>query len=270
MRTKNRKLLLGFAFSLFLAVTVACGATSTVVQPTPTAPAIPTALPQPSQTPPPLYLSVTLTSAPMEETNQELHYKATAQIPNLQGSQDSRVVKFNNEMTELTQEEIAKFKDNARVAYLTPGSHGSAFDEKYTLLSTPGNVLSLKLDIYNSIAGAAHPTTHTRVVNYDLEAGLDLTLDQLFLSGSNYLEMIANYCIAQLKTRNIGFEAFATGAQPTLENYSNWNITPDGLLITFDPYQVAAYAAGPQLVTVPYAELQSIIDPNGPLKVYLP
>ena len=97
-----------------------------------------------------------------------------------------------------------------------------------------------------------------------------LRLGQLFLPGSNYLESIANYCIGQLSSRNIGFDSFSTGAQPLQENYGNWNITADGLLITFDEYQVAAYAAGPQEVNVPYAEVQSIIDPHGPLAGFLP
>jgi hypothetical protein len=233
-----------------------------IIPPTPTS--------SPTQPPPPLYQSVTLLSVPMSETNQDPVYTVNAQIPNLQGSDDERVTKFNNDMAQLTQEEIAKFKDNARMASPIPGSPGSAYDQKYTLLSTPGNLFSLKFDIYIYIEGGAHPTTHTRVINYDLEAGLDLTLDQLFLPGSNYLEMIANYCIAQLKTRNIDFDTFSSGAQPTPDNYSNWNVTPDGLLITFDEYQVAAYAAGPQLVTIPYVELKTIIDPSGPLNTYLP
>jgi hypothetical protein len=37
------------------------------------------------------------------------------------------------------------------------------------------------------------------------------------------------------------------------------------LLITFDEYQVAAYAAGPQTVVVPYSELKGLIDPQGAL-----
>jgi hypothetical protein len=52
---------------------------------------------------------------------------------------------------------------------------------------------------------------------------------------------------------------------PTPENYRNWNIATDGLMITFDEYQVAAYAAGPQTVVVPYSELQAVIDPASPL-----
>ena len=59
------------------------------------------------------------------------------------------------------------------------------------------------------------------------------------------------------------------GADPLPDNYRTWNIAVDGLVITFDAYQVAAYAAGPQIVTIPYMELQAIIDPSGPLEVYL-
>jgi hypothetical protein len=33
--------------------------------------------------------------------------------------------------------------------------------------------------------------------------------------------------------------------------------------ITFDPYQVAAYAAGPQNVLVPFSALKEIIKPDG-------
>jgi len=38
-----------------------------------------------------------------------------------------------------------------------------------------------------------------------------------------------------------------------------------GLLITFDTYQVAPGAAGPQKIVVPYSELTAVIDPQGPL-----
>jgi hypothetical protein len=151
-----------------------------------------------------------------------------------------------------------------------PGSAGSFYDQSYELISPPGNLVSLKFQIMIYIQGAAHPGTHMRTVTYDLEAGSDVRLEQLFLPGSNYLERIANYCIAQLGSRNIGFESSSNGAQPLQENYGNWNITSDGLLITFEEYQVAAYAAGPQEVNVPYAELQSIIDPHGPLAGFLP
>jgi hypothetical protein len=224
----------------------------------------------PTFTPIPVYSVLTLVSNPTEESGTSPDYTIKAETPFFQGSEDQRVTNFNNDMTLLTQEEIARFRDNLMQVQPVPGSTGSFYDQTYKLLSPAGNLVSMKFQIMTYFQGAAHPGTRLRTVNYDLEAGSDVRLEQLFLPGSDYLERITNYCIAQLSSRNIGFEAFANGAQPLPENYGNWNITADGLLITFDEYQVAAYAAGPQEVNVPYAELQPVIDPHGPLAGFLP
>ncbi len=270
IKLNARKLVLGLVLGTVLASMLACGGTPTALPATATASVPPTETNLPKQTPVPLYQLVTLVSVPTQETGTTPAYALDAQIPALQGSDDSRVTNFNNEMIQLRQEEIARFKDNVRVTQPLLGSSGSFFDQSYTLLSPPGDLLSVKFEIMIYIDGAAHPGTHSRTVTYDMQAGADVRLEQFFRPGSNYLEMIANYCIAQLETRDIGFEASSGGAQPVPENYGSWNITPDGLLITFDEYQVAAYAAGPQEVVVPYAELQSVIDPNGPLKAFMP
>jgi hypothetical protein len=41
------------------------------------------------------------------------------------------------------------------------------------------------------------------------------------------------------------------------------------LAITFDEYQVAPYAAGPQTVVVPFSELTNLLNPEGPAKSFL-
>jgi hypothetical protein len=38
-------------------------------------------------------------------------------------------------------------------------------------------------------------------------------------------------------------------------------ITPDALTFFFPPYQVAAYAAGPQTVSIPLAQLGALLAP---------
>jgi hypothetical protein len=272
--------MIGFGLSIILATLSACGGTPTppTALPTanlpPTETFAPTLLPvdafTPTFTPIPLFAVVSLVSNPTDQTGKSPDYTLKAQTPFLQRSEDLRVTNFNNEMALLTLEEIAKFRDNLAQIQPLPGSTGSFYDQQYKLLSPPGNLVSLKFQIMIYMEGAAHPGTHSRTVTYDLEAGADVRLEQLFQPGSDYLNTIANYCIAQLKTRDIGFEAFSSGADPLPENYGSWNITPEGLLITFDAYQVAAYAAGPQEVVVPYAELKSVIDPHGPLAQFLP
>ena len=136
---------------------------------------------------------------------------------------------------------------------------------KYTLISQMADIWSIKLDFSFYSDGAAHPGLYSLTVNYDLAQGKELALGDLFLPNSNYLEAISNYCIAELSKQPFFDSAFQEGAQPTLENYRNWNITKDGLMITFDEYQVAPYAAGPQTVVVPYSTLQTVINPQGPL-----
>jgi hypothetical protein len=265
MFSRTRGIITGFGLGTLLASVLACGSSATLPQATDTPRMLPTQTSLPTLTPVPLYKLVSLTSVPQNETSQAPIYSVKAQIPALQGSDDARVKDFNNGSTLLTQEEIAKFKDNVVQVQPVPGATGSSYDQEYRLLSPPGNLFSLKFQIRIYIQGAAHPGTHTRTVNYDLEAGKNLTLSDLFLPGSDYLERIANYCITQLRTRNIDFESFSSGANAIPENYGNWNITADGLLITFDEYQVAPYAAGAQEVVVPYSELHSVIDPHGPI-----
>jgi hypothetical protein len=133
------------------------------------------------------------------------------------------------------------------------------------LVSQVGDVWSFRFDFAFYFAGAAHPSDESTVLNYDLSQGKQLALSDLFFANSNYLVLISNYCSNKL-TDKFGTDGwFTEGAMPTLENYKNWNVRSDGILITFDVYQVAAGAAGPQEVLVPYDEVKSVIEPNGPL-----
>ncbi len=214
--------------------------------------------------------SVTLSSSSINEESQTPVYKITAQIPFLDGSTDPRVQAFNIELKDIVQKEIDAFKSDLAQLAVTPTSTGSSLDVQYELVSQKGNFWSLKYDISGYTDGAAHPYHYTVTVNYELENGKDITLDELFQLNSNYLQLISDYSKAQLATRDIGFEGFEQGAEPTPENYDNWNVYDEGLVITFDEYQVAPYAAGPQTVVIPFGELAQLTNYQGPIAPYLP
>jgi hypothetical protein len=217
----------------------------------------------------PLFQSVTLTSYTFSSVNSP-DYTMTVQTSALNGSNDPRVIKFNHEMYALVQGVINEFDVNQKDLPADPTLAKSFLDVRFELVSPPGNIFSLKFSIMVYVKGAAHPYDYTRAVTYDLEKGEDVTLARLFLRSVDYLGTISEYCLDQLKASEIGSVLSTEGVQPTLENYRNWNISAVGLVITFDEYQVAAYAAGPQIVTVPYFVLASIIDPQGPLAAFLP
>jgi hypothetical protein len=227
---------------------------------------IPTAAPPTAtSTPIPLSKQVSLVSQASNETNQTPPFTITAETPQLAGSDDPRVTAFNQRLDDLVSKEVDVWRQSFLQNTAPVMNNGSTLNVKYTLLSQIDDLWSFKFDFAFYSDGAAHPGLNSITLNYDLAQGKELALADLFLPNTDYLGAISKYCIAELSKQPFFDSPFAEGAQPKPENYRNWNITPDGLLITFDEYQVAPYAAGPQTITVPYSELNSLINPQGPL-----
>ena len=85
----------------------------------------------------------------------------------------------------------------------------------------------------------------------------------MFVNGAVPLEIISKLAQEDLK-KQLGdmtdasmLEAGTTAATP--DNYKNWALTPNSLIFFFDPYQVAAYAAGPQKVEIPFTTLHTLL-----------
>lgn len=253
-----------FFISLLILFILACDATFSVGFPTATiTPPTQTA----TATPPSLKL--TLTSVPYSENNVAPPATITAQIPQLIGSDDPRVTAFNQTIADIVQAEIESFKLGLTGLSNPPQITASTFDAKYNVLYQGGDIWSIKFDISIYVDGAAHPGDLNHTLNYDFAHSHILGMDDLFLPESNYLKTISQYCSDELATRDIAFNKETLGAEPTTENYRNWNMTADGLAITFERGQVAAYAAPAQVVIIPYTELISLIDPQGPLGVFV-
>ena len=257
----NRNLILVFAGFIVL-VLLACNATFNAGYPTPTAEP-PIAIP--THTSVPLSGQVTLVSQPYIETNQDPVFTITAQIPQLNGSEDPRVTAFNQLLNEVVQKEVVVFRGEFMRGPFVEVSTNSFLEVTYELLSQYDDIWSFKFhySFYNN--GAAHPGDFSHTVNYDLGTDRELVLGDLFMPGSDYLGILSNYCLDELRKKPYSDSFTTSGADPTFENYRNWNITLQGLMITFDTYQVAPGAAGPQIIHIPYDQLKSIMDSRGPL-----
>lgn len=245
--------------SLTLLIILACNTVASVptVTPSPIEPTVILEIPLSQQ--------VTLVSQPSKETNQNPAFTITSQTPQLSGSNDPRVAVFNQRLSDLVSKEVDVWRQSFLQNTAPTVNNGSSLDVTYTLISQLADLWSFKFDFSFYSDGAAHPGLNSATLNYDLRQGKELALSDLFLPNSNYLDVIAKYCLAELSKQPFFDNSFSSGAEPTLENYRNWNITPGGLMITFDEYQVAPYAAGPQKVIIPYSQLQAIINPQGPL-----
>ena len=217
----------------------------------------------------------------IREKNKKLKYEVDAAYPQLTGSVDPNFGKFNQTVRSLIARKVSDFKqemtpdpDDEVAPDENPAideSMGSDITIGYTVALAKDDLIGIEFTVSSYSAGAAHPNSYTEVVNFDLKNGKLLKLVDLFLPGAKYLQTISTYCIQELKkqAKAQGADAMLDddwikrGAGAELTNYDNWTITKKGLGITFDPYQVAAYAAGPQNVLVPYSALKEIIKPDG-------
>jgi hypothetical protein len=213
-----------------------------------------------------------ITGKSTSSKNKKPAYSIEAQYPQIEGSTDAGVVGFNKAINSMVASQIADFKKNVAAVDVVPGATTeSGLTINYEITYATSALISVAFTVSPYLAGAAHPNHYTSVLNYDLKAGKPIALAELFKPGSNYLQFLANYCIAQLKKR-LGemsdVDWINRGASAKRDNYQNWNIGRKGLEVTFDPYQVAAHAAGPQRVVIRYEALKSLLNPNSPLAAF--
>lgn len=216
---------------------------------------------------------VEIASKSIKESNKKLRYEIEAKYPQLTGSANPNFEKFNQAARALVSKEVSDFKKGMQPEgddELEPPSDessGSDLSVSYTVSLAQDDLVSIKFDVSNYEAGAAHPHPYSHVLNYDLKNGKQLKLSDLFKPGARFLQTIATYCIADLKkqAKDLPVDQIESGAAAKSENYSSWTITRRGLGINFDAYQVGPYAAGPQFVLVPYSTLKDLINPDGPI-----
>jgi hypothetical protein len=226
--------------------------------------------------------SVEIISRQIREKNKKLKYEIDAAYPQLTGSVDPNFEKFNQTVRSLITRKVGDFKKEMAPSQDEPAdSENPALDESmgsdiaigYEVALAKDDLISIEFTVSSYSAGAAHPNSYTDVVNYDLKNGKLLKLADLFQPGAKYLQHLSTQSIQALQkqAKEQGADAMLDdewvkkGAAPELTNYDNWTITKKGLAITFDPYQVGPYAAGPQHVLLPYAALKEIIKPDGPV-----
>jgi hypothetical protein len=222
---------------------------------------------------------VEIVAKQIKEANKKLNYKIDVDYPQLTGSTDPNVDKFNQYAKALVIKEVSEFRKAmaAETDEEIPSETGSDLGIGYTVTIAKDDLMSIEFDSGSYYRGAAHPNSHSQVVNYDLKNGKPLRLADLFKPGSKYLQTIATYCINDLKKQSklkgadsmLDNSTIESGASADPKNYQSWTITRKGLGINFDSYQVAPYVAGPQYVLVPYSALKDIIKPDGPITQFV-
>ena len=201
----------------------------------------------------------------LTEEQQRPNYFVFSNYPYLAGGSSAETIfAFNQAVEGQLLQQLALFKiDLASFRSETFSfSHPSTFLSGFQIHTATRALVSLEMDLSVYHAGAAHPLPSTLTVTFSLENGQPLTLADLFVPGTAYLDRLAELAAGQLRER--GTFLFDEGIAPTAENFIHWVVTPHGLTLIFDVYQVSPYAAGVQRVTIPFEQLTGLLAEGAP------
>ncbi len=118
--------------------------------------------------------------------------------------------------------------------------------------------LSLYRDQYE-YTGGAHPNTLRFSDTWELQTGRLLTLGALFPPGVNYQQLLINQIIMQANANmaanpGIYFDDYCNLIVQTF-NPESFYLTPQGLAIYYQQYDIAPYASGIIVFIIPYEVL---------------
>ncbi|CCH55444.1 hypothetical protein BN8_04703 [Fibrisoma limi BUZ 3] len=129
-----------------------------------------------------------------------------------------------------------------------------------TLHATP-KILSVKVSTY-AYTGGAHPNSSTSLYTFDRATGKPLALADLVTDTTALISIVEKAfrkhqeLLPQYNLEERGY--FLRDGKFFLP--ANVGVVRDGLLFYYNPYEIAAYAVGPIEVTVPYSQLQAILN----------
>jgi len=196
----------------------------------------------------------------ISEKNTSESYLISASYPQFQsataGGLDETINKMIYEQKILSiinnfKEEISSYGDEDPIYSLTID---------YSVYMYNENGISVCFEI-NPYLGGAHGLQYFETINFDIEKMDSVEINELFISNYDYYSSISKYCLESLErqVRERGFEPdmqmLESGTDPAYaDNFKNFLLSPNGLIIKFPAYQVAPYAAGSFTVIIPYEE----------------
>jgi hypothetical protein len=129
---------------------------------------------------------------------------------------------------------------------------------EYTITYNANCILSLYVDKYE-FTGGAHGSTVRSSDTWNLCSGINLTIKDYFEPGSDYRLMLTEEIIRQAEYNlqqnpGIYFEDYQGLIIKNL-NQNSYYLTPLGLTIYFQQYDIAPYSTGIVEFTIPYSTI---------------
>ncbi len=187
----------------------------------------------------------------------------TAAVAAMQGWVQNTVSSFKQpagtdlNLTTLTADEAEKMGLSAEHKYTLQTSY---------LIGSSEHTISYIFTVYVD-TGGAHGNIFFKTFVFDKNTGNLLSLSDLFQNNVDYLNALSSMARTRLAA-SLGTsgdtKVIQAGTTPDDANFQNFFFDGTDFVVVFPPYQVAAYAAGPQTLRIASADLKNILKSTYP------
>lgn len=144
------------------------------------------------------------------------------------------------------------------------------YEQSFTVERPPGGHAATVSVSFDSYRGGAHGYGATRCTLVDLRSGQLIGPGGVFSAGDQWLRLMTQLVIADLKKQFIDRPGFDDALEPAslaklLSEANRYCWIDKHLEVIFNAYEVGPYAAGPYQVDIPYDRLKPILRANGPI-----
>lgn len=176
-------------------------------------------------------------------------------FPQLEGMQSKNSQKRVNDVLK-EKSKVISIPSDVQLDYSYYGDFSVSFFKD--------DLLVIKLEGYHYPFGAAHGMPYQAFVHIDLSTGMIYELEDLFKRNSDYVEVLSEMIKNQIEEEEKqGFTYYFPDQYQGIKPEQPFYVTEDGLAIYFEPYEIAAFAAGFPTFNISYDELMEIIEVNG-------
>ncbi len=172
---------------------------------------------------------------------------------------------FNSQIQKDVHKEEKSFLDAQKK---NERPHGAPdIPDEHRVVCTPvgltSHYCSFMFEHYETLSGMAHPSSWYTTVTWAAD-GQYLPVNDLFKPGTKGLERLSQESGKLLKARfgkGDSGELLESGWAPKAENFKYFCISPTGLHIYFNYYQLGARPLGAPAITIPWKALDDVISP---------